>query len=216
MPALISSQIKTTLTCVAFLAMGWVACAQTNPPALFQGYGLGATVRVRAEKPLILLNHATLKEITASNLVVVAGDDRYVLSRTNTVLTDPAGAPAAGAASARPVAPAASASLAAPALPQLDINSLMAGIQQSVLGQYARDPGHGKAVEKYQSTVAAFLSGKQSLADIAGEAEKLLAEVDKYQPERAKDPQYENQIATLRAFILRVRAGEKLEPPRPE
>lgn len=211
-----SNKITIALTVTALASVCLAGGAPTNSPPLFQGYSIGTTVRVRSEKPLILLNRATLKEITSSNIVVAAGDDRYVLSKTNTVLSDSAGTAAASISRGRAVVPVSPSSLAMPALPQQDFNSLMAGVQQSVLGKYANHPGHGKAVEMSKSMMDSFQSGKMSLEAIAAEAEKQLAEVDKYKPEREKDPQFEQQIALLRDFVRRVRAGEKLEQPRPE
>jgi hypothetical protein len=45
------------------------------------------------------------------------------------------------------------------------------------------------------------------------QAKEVLAQCDKYAPERKEDPQYEKQIKILREFVRRSEAGEKFTFP---
>lgn len=194
---------------ILIFAAGLTASAQTNPPALFQGYAPGASVQVRSENPVVILNRATLKEIADSNVVVVADGERFVLAKAFTVLSDLPGSTAPMSAPVQVI----SGNNAASPVTAPDKISTQAEVQQLILGKYANDPGYVKATAQYQSLMNDFRSGKVTLADITAKAENGLAQAGKYQPERAKDPQYEEQIATLRDFVKRAKAGETVTPP---
>ena len=196
---------------VLIFMLGQKATAQTNPFASFQGYTLGAIVQVRSEKPVVILNRAALKEITGSKVVVVANGERFVLDKSFTVLSDLPGsvAPARAPVSAVPGNNVPSSD------PSVGKISTPADVPQLIFGKYANDPGYAKVTAQYQSMMNDFNSGKMSLADLATKAEKVLAEADKYKAERAKDPQYEEQIATLHDFVKRAQAGETVTPQAP-
>ena len=188
---------------ITLLITGFLnASAQTNPAASFQGYAVGAVVTVHCQSPLLILNHAMLKEIDVTNIVVESKGDRFLLGRSQTVLSDPP--PVAVPVPTGPV------KISASLIPGQDNSSTQAGVQHAVLGTFANNPGYAKATTQYQSMMSDLRSWKESLEDITTKAEKILAEVDKYQPERAKDPQFEAQIATLRDFVKRAKAGEQI------
>lgn len=194
------------------LAGAWPALAQTNTlPKTFQGFPVGASVRVHADKPLLLLYHATLKEITSSNIVVVAGMDRFVIARNAVTLGDSAkpATPAAAAAVRVVVAPAAQNPGTAPGQHPAATGPL-AEVQRQLLGQAAA-PGQTNVADQYQATMQAYQEGKLSLGDITASAEKVLTEMEQYQTERQNDPQYESQIAILRDFVQRAKAGETVD-----
>ncbi len=199
---------KFLITMGLVFAWALTVQAQTNQPPTFQGFPVGAVVQVHVDRPLILLNRAILREINVSNLVVESKGERLVINKAGAELT--AVAPTALEVSAqRAVGP--------PSQPEIkpaagsDLDNLQAEVQQLVLGKYSSDPGYGKATARYQSMMADYKNGKLSLADITAQAEQVLKEVDRYQPERQKDPQFESQIATLRDFVKRAKAGEKVE-----
>lgn len=194
-----------------------IAGAQTTSTnATFQGYHAGARVRVNSRKPLILLNCATLKEIRGSNVVVVADGDRFVLNKNQTVLTDPTSLQSRRTSQLASVGTTGGKRLLPVARkPAGNMAALLGEVQQSVLANYSAEPGYTNAVSQYRSTINDYLSGKISLATITARAEKVLAEANKYQPERSKDPRFEHQIAILRDFVRRAKAGEKLEPAQP-
>jgi len=206
---------KTMITIASLLVVSLTATAQTNRPVSFQGYAIGAAVHVRADKPLILLNRATVKEINESNIVVDANGNRFVLDKRHTELSDPVVTSAAmpQSAAVQPSIAPAPGNIGKPSAAGQDIDSMQAEAQQAVLGKYVSDTNYSQAVAQYQSMMGSFRSGKMSLADLAAKAEKVLAEADKYQPERKSDPEYESQIATLRDFVRRVKAGEQVKPP---
>jgi hypothetical protein len=196
---------------ILFAFTGMAASAQTNTPALFQGYPPGAIVQVRSDNPVVILSRATLKEIAKSNVVVVANGERFVLDKSSTVLSD---LPGSSAPMSAPV-PVATGNNAAPSAPATFKSPTQADVQQMVQGKYANDPGYATAMAQYQSMMNDFNSGKISLADMTAQAQKVLAKADEYKPERAKDPQYEEQIAALRDFVKRAQAGETLTRQAP-
>ena len=67
----------------------------------------------------------------------------------------------------------------------------------------------------YHQTMNGVLNGSVSQADLVRQAKAVLALCDKYAAERKNDPQYEQQIETLRDFIRRSEAGEKIDFGRP-
>ena len=83
--------MRTSLCLLICFASCLNTSAQSNAPASFQGYTVGAVVRVRCEKPLVLLSRATLKEINATNIVLLGKDERFVLAKSVTDLSDPIG-----------------------------------------------------------------------------------------------------------------------------
>jgi len=203
--------MKSIKLLVLIFMLGQKAMAQANPCATFQGYALGAIVQVRSEKPVVMLNRAALKEITASNVVVVANGERLVLDKSFTVLSD---LPGSAAPSPAPVL-AVPGKNVSPSEPTAGKFSTSADVPQLIFGKYANDSGYAKVTAQYQSMMNDFNSGKMSLADLATKAEKVLAEADKYKAERAKDPQYEEQIAMLHDFLKRAQAGETVTPLAP-
>jgi len=68
-----------------------------------------------------------------------------------------------------------------------------------------------KANAYYHQTMNGVMNGSVSQAELVRQAKEILATCDKYQKERADDPQYEEQINTLRDFVRRSEAGEKFE-----
>ena len=207
--------MRTSLCLLICFASCLNTSAQSNAPASFQGYTVGAVVRVRCEKPLVLLSRATLKEINATNIVLLGKDERFVLAKSVTDLSDPIGP----TPPARPITTAkltAAESAAKRAAPNPDYRSTLASVREATLGAFANEPGHAKASEYYDTTMAEVLNGKISQADLVAQAEKVLADVDKYLPERAKDPRFEDQIRLLQDFVKRSKAGEQIMVPRVE
>lgn len=72
-----------------------------------------------------------------------------------------------------------------------------------------------KANAYYRQTMNGVMNGSVSQAELVRQAKEILATCDKYQKERADDPQYEEQIKTLRDFVRRSEAGEKFDFPTP-
>ena len=56
------------------------------------------------------------------------------------------------------------------------------------------------------------LAGTNTLQDLRDQADNVLKAVDKYVPERQRDPDFDTQIDQLRDFVKRVDAGEKITP----
>jgi hypothetical protein len=187
------------------LAIANCCLAQTSTnaaPAEFQGFRPGDIVHVQVRAPLIVLGQALFQSQSPSNIVVLSQGERYVLVKSAVVLSPPVNF--ARLAQASPgTAPAGEPSLATP-----DAQLLMMGVQQKILGGSSGEKGFDVAEKYYQETMKSYLGGQTSLADIVAQAERVLKEVDQYQPERAKDPQYEGQISYLRAFVERAKAGE--------
>jgi hypothetical protein len=213
------------LWCTILAATLGIRCpAQTNASARFQGFAPGDAVRVKAQKPLLDLARAQFQSETPSNIVVTSKGDRYCLDKRAVTLSPPgaevvanpagyaiavqAGTNGAGSAARPPAAVDAG----------KDLLTMLQGVEEGVLGAFRSDPGCAKASQYYQETMQGILKGKVSLEELASKAEETLKKVDEYQPERAKDPRFEEQISQLRQFVDRAHRGEKLNPSpaRPE
>lgn len=68
-----------------------------------------------------------------------------------------------------------------------------------------------QANDYYRRTMNGVLNGSITQADLVHQAKEVLAQCDKYKSERAADPQYEKEIETLRDFVRRSEAGEKID-----
>lgn len=197
--------------------------AQTNVPPGFQGFRPGDLVRVKAKKPLVEFARARFQSETSSNIVVISKGDRYCLNKTEVTLSHPEGNTVFGNDSTNsPVQLAArvAALQAAQSFSSAE-NSLaspagdMEAIEAKILGNYKGDQGYDAASKYYRETMKGVQSGEVSLDDLVVKAEETLKKLDEYQPERAKDPQFEEQIRQLREFVQRARSGERIVT-RPE
>lgn len=207
------------------LVLGSALAEDTNkvrvvPVREFQGFKVGSFVRARATKPMVDVK-GLLFSITASNVTVVTRSERFTLP-TNTLVLLPASPPAQAVAPALGLAPAkpatggvaAASPPAATALPITgDIQAQVAAIGQGVLGKYSQDPGYQAATDRYQKTMQGVLSGQTQLPDLVRQAKEVLAQVDKFGPERQKDPQFEPYIELLKDFVRRAEAGESIQTP---
>ena len=63
----------------------------------------------------------------------------------------------------------------------------------------------------YKNTMNGIMNGTVSQDDLVRQAKETLAACDKYQNERADNPQYEKEIEILRDFVRRSEAGEKFD-----
>jgi hypothetical protein len=212
--------------------------AQTN--LVFQDCQPGDLVKVKCERPLLVLGKAKLLEIGSNTVTVATANDQFTLDQTNVILTrleNPAPAPAEisapSAAMPAPTAPAAS----APSM--TDLAQTMEAIRASVIDPHKMeaykepklvngkwelvvDPNSpsGKAKNDqanayYNTTMKGVLDGSVTQADLMQQAKKVLADCDKYAAERKDDPQYEKQIEMLRDFVRRSEAGEKIDFGQP-
>ena len=100
--------------------------------------------------------------------------------------------------------------------PNADAAALTAGdpIVQQILGKYASDAHYNDSLSYYTSMMSGLQSGSVQLDDLVREAEQVLGTLDQYEPERAKDSEFEGNISTLRDFVNRAKAGEKIETVR--
>ena len=72
---------------------------------------------------------------------------------------------------------------------------------------------YDKANAYYNQTMGGVMEGSVSQEELVRQAKEVLGICDKYAPERKTDPQYENQINTLREFVRRSETGEKFAFP---
>lgn len=84
--------------------------------------------------------------------------------------------------------------------------------------QLVTDPDSKAGAERYQQanhyydqTMPGVINGSINQDELIRQARTVLADCDKYKAERQNDPQYEQQIATLREFVRRSEAGEKFD-----
>ena len=192
--------------------------AQTNAPPGFQGFRPGDTVRVKAKKPLVEFARACFQSETSSNIVVISKGDRYCLDKTAVTLSHPEGGTVLGNDStnspaqlaARVAALQAAQSLSSAESSQTSPAGEMEAIEAKMLGNYKGDQGYAAATKYYQDTMEGVQNGDVSLDDLVAKAEETLKQVDAYQPERAKDPRFEEQIRQLREFVQRAHGGERI------
>ena len=69
---------------------------------------------------------------------------------------------------------------------------------------------YDKANDDYKNTMNGVINGNITQSDLVQQAKKMLTDCEKYVSERNDDPQYENKIQTLRDFVRRSEAGEKI------
>ena len=192
--------------------------AQTNVPPDFQGFRPGDTVRVKAKKPLIDFARARFQSETSSNIVVICKGDRYCLDKAAVTLSVPEAVALRETLSATNATQRAIKALALQSAQgasdaenaQTSPLSEMQAVEAKILGNYKGDKGYDAATKYYQETMQGVLSGKISLDDLVTQAEEALKKVDEYGPERAKDPQFEEQIRQLREFVQRAHSGERI------
>jgi hypothetical protein len=230
-----TAKLITGLACCAGLQ---AALAQTN--ITFQNCQPGDIVRVRCDHPDLVLSRATLREIGSNTVTVCTANDRFTLDKTNVVLV-PVESHLSPAAEGLPVGAAVSSASAAAsnpsitAAPMANIAQTMETIRASVIDPHKMeaykepklvngkwemviDPNstngqakNDKANAYYHQTMNGVMNGSVSQAELVRQAKEILAACDKYQKERADDPQYEEQIKTLRDFVRRSEAGEKFD-----
>lgn len=215
--------------------------AQTN--LTFQNCQPGDLVKVKCDRPLLVLGNAKLLEISSNTVTVATANDRFTLAQTNVILTlleshIPAPADVSEASSTSPLmtAPTTAAS-SAPSV--TDVAQTMEAIRAAVIDPHKMEaykepklvngkwelvvdpnsPG-GKAKNDqanvyYNTTMKGVLDGSVTQADLVQQAKKVLTDCDKYAAERKDDPQYEKQIEMLRDFVRRSEAGEKIDFGQP-
>jgi hypothetical protein len=212
---------KVRLICqVAVVASGIAArcAAQTNAPPGFQGFSPGDIIRVKADKPPIELGRARFQSETVSNIVVTSRGDRYCLDKTTVTLSLPEeGFVHQKISASNTTQPATKALVFQPAPgpsgmenPEANLLTEMQAVEDRVLGNHKGDKGYDTATKYYQDTMMGVLGGQVGLDDLVAQAEEKLKTVDQYQSERAKDPQFEEQIRQLREFVQRARSGERI------
>jgi hypothetical protein len=216
------------------------AGAQTN--VTFQNCQAGDLVKVTCDHPLVLLGKATLLEIGSNTVTVCDASDRFTLSQTNVILvplnSPPPTAPESSQASS-PTPQVSTGSANASAANPSDIAKTLESIRASVIDPHKMeaykepklvngkwemviDPNstngkarYDKANAYYNNTMQGVMNGSVSQDDLVRQAKEILAQCDKYAPERKDDPQYEEQIKTLRDFVRRSEAGEKIDFGKP-
>jgi hypothetical protein len=204
----------------AVMAFGIAArCAgQSNSQHGFQGFSPGDIVRVKAAKPPIELGRAHFQSETASNIVVTSRGDSYCLDKATVILSLPVeGSDRQQVSTTTAAQPATQALLVQPAETPLGMENpeatpltQMQAVEYQIIGKHKGDNGYEAAAKYYQETMGGVLSGQVSLENLVAQAEEKLKTVDQYQPERAKDPRFEEQIRQLREFVQRARSGERI------
>jgi hypothetical protein len=218
-----------------------LAGAQTN--VVFQNCRPGDLVKVKCDQPLVVLGKATLLEIGSNTVTVCTASDRFTLDKTNVILV-PLESHATSASEASQVSSAAPPISPAPANtstvpPSSDILQTMESIRASVIDPHKMeaykepklvngkwemvvDPNspngkakYDKANAYYHDTMTGVMNGSISQDELVRQAKAVLSQCDKYAPERKDDPQYEKQIETLRDFVRRSEAGEKIDFGKP-
>lgn len=218
-----------------------MAGAQTT--ATFQNCQPGDLVKVKCDNPLVLLGKATLLEISSNTVTVCTANDRFTLDKTNVILV-PLESHAARTPDVSQMSSAAPEVSTTPAKAPTatnpsDIAQTMESIRASVIDPHKMeaykepklvngkwemvvDPNspngkakYDKANAYYNNTMTGVMDGSVSQADLLQQAKKVLADCDKYAPERKDDPQYEKEIENLRDFVRRSEAGEKIDFGKP-
>lgn len=229
------------IICLLFCASLQTVPAQTN--VTFQNCQPGDLVKVQCDHPLLVLGKATLLEIGSNTVTVATASDRFTLNQTNVTLValESHAAPAVELPPASSTSPqiATSAAIASGAAPVSDISQTMESILAAVIDPHKMeafkepklvngkwelvvDPNstNGKAKSDqanahYHQTMNGVMNGSVSQAALVSQAKEVLAQCDKYAAERKNDPQYEEQIETLRDFVRRSEAGEKIDFGKP-
>ena len=210
--------MKKLSRCLILWSFPLAVLAQTNS---YQGFHEGDHVSVTA--PFTLIGNATIQTITTSNLTVIShsknfGDEpvTFVLTNIQSIraVRQPASDPIRFDAGSQPKGyPAASgaipSSLPPRAVPDAK-GDKAAGM--AVLGKYSHEPGYTQALTRFQQTADGVLAGTNTLQDLRDQADNVLKAVDKYVPERQRDPDFDTQIDQLRDFVKRVDDGEKITP----
>lgn len=175
----------------------------------------GDWVDVKSE-PQILLKHALLTRMTSSNITVATSFETIDLPLSNTVIRLAEAPPQEQVRRSTPLVLSNHLALANSVSPNADAAALTAGdpIVQQILGKYASDAHYNDSLSYYTSMMSGLQSGSVQLDDLVREAEQVLGTLDQYEPERAKDPEFEGNISTLRDFVNRAKAGEKIETVR--
>ena len=218
-----------------------MAVAQNN--VTFQNCQPGDLVKVNCDNPLVVLGKATLLEIGSNTVTVCTANDRFTLEKTNVTLVPlenhasrpPEVSQTSSAAPQDSTAPVKTPAATNPS----DIAQTMESIRASVIDPHKMeaykepklvngkwelvvDPNspngkakYDKANAYYNNTMTGVMNGSVSQADLVQQAKKVLADCDKYAPERKDDPQYEKQIEALRDFVRRSEAGEKIDFGKP-
>jgi hypothetical protein len=172
----------------------------------------GDWVDVKSD-PQIILKHALLTEMTSSNITVATRFEIMDLPLSNTVVR-PAEAPLREPTLRSPPL-ILSNHLAIAKPPSLNTEEMSLSVSdpivQQILGKYASDPHYNDSLSYYTSMINGIQSGSVQLDDLVREAEQVLGTLDQYEPERVKDPEFEGNISTLRDFVNRAKAGEKVE-----
>ena len=178
----------------ASLALLFTLTVSALSQTAFPGISVGQKVTVNSTQPLMVIGNATVTAITATNITVQTRLETLSFDTTATV---------------RPAKKVVVVNQPTYTAPQAQLDAA----QNQVLGNY-RNQGtnYENAVKYYQTTMAGVQNGSVNLDDLVAQAESTLKNIDQYQPERAKDPQYEAQIAQLRDFVARAKAGEKITP----
>jgi hypothetical protein len=219
------------------------ASLQMTGAQTFQNCQPGDLVKVNCDNPLVVLGKATLLEISSNTVTVCTANDRFTLEKTNLTLVPleshaprpPEVSQSSSAAPQGSTSPAKAPTVGAPS----DVAQTMESIRASVIDPHKMeaykepklvngkwelvvDPNspngkakYDKANAYYNNTMTGVMNGSVSQADLVAQAKKVLADCDKYAPERKDDPQYEQKIETLRDFVRRSEAGEKIDFGKP-
>jgi len=209
-------RIKKLPSLILFWSFQFALVAQTNS---FQGFLPGENVSIEA--PFMVLGNTTIKTITTSNLTVIShsktsGDEpvTFVLTNIQSIraVRQPASDPIRFDVGLQPTGyPAASGAVTSsiPATAVLNAKGdKEAGM--ALLSKYSGEPGYTQALSRFQQTADGVLAGTNSLQDLRDQAANVLKAVDKYVPERQRDPEFDAQIDQLRDFVKRVDTGEKI------
>jgi hypothetical protein len=159
---------------------------------------VGDMVSVNCQNPLIVLGKAQVTAVTSNTITVADKFDTFTFALTNVQI-----APVTARVSAPPAQQTATvARSTSSGDPGMDI-----------LNKFQSDPNFSKAVNQYHGSMAKVMDGSIDVKQLRDMAAAALAQADQYGPERAKDPQYEEYIATLKDFVKRADAGEQFNFP---
>jgi hypothetical protein len=201
---------------VAGVCLGLWACAPVQAQSNrveFRGCRVGDAVVFQAAKPMVMAAKATLLAITDTHLTVACGLERYVVPTDEVIRIEKTATQAVPVAPAPPAAPAPGRPPpgdSKPASPPASVEALLGMVQGQVLGPFSTDENFAKTTNHFATTMRDYIGGKTTEADLRAKAAELLKQLDQYQPERQKDPQYESYIEVLRSFV----ENRKLSPPQ--
>jgi hypothetical protein len=191
--------------------------AQTNS---YEGFHAGDNVSIAA--PFMVLGNTTIQTITTTNLTVIShsktsGDEPVTFALTNILsiravrqlASDPIRLDAGSQPMGYPVVAYGAATSSIPATATSGAKGDKdAGM--AVLSKYSNEPGYTQALARFQQTADGVLAGTNTLQELRDQAANVLKVIDKYVPERQRDPDFDTQIDQLRDFVKRVDAGEKI------